>query len=121
MTKGLTLNLSEFSRRALERVALRGNGSTSSAVRMASLYYLSDRDSQRPVWRVPRFATGGEPGHSLTIELDDATWRALSDEAEEQGVTTEVLAVHAVFYFLADLDSGRLVGLLEEALENTDE
>jgi predicted DNA-binding ribbon-helix-helix protein len=121
MTKGVTLTLSDFSRSALERVALRGNGSTSSAVRMASLYYLSDRDSQRPVWRVPRFATGGEPGHSLTIELDDATWRALSDEAEEQGVTTEVLAVHAVFYFLADLDSGRLVGLLEEALENTDE
>jgi hypothetical protein len=29
--------------------------------------------------------------------------------------------MHAVFYFLADLESGRLVGLLEDALENAEE
>jgi hypothetical protein len=52
--------------------------------------------------------------------LDDATWRALAEEAQRQSVRAETLAVHAVLYFLADLDSGRLAGLLEDALEDAD-
>jgi len=44
----------------------------------------------------------------ISIELDDFGWDRLSDEAAHQGVTMEVLAAHAVLYYLADADSGRL-------------
>ena len=121
MTQQVTLNLNQFSHDALGRFAGRGNGSPSRAVRMASMYYLSQRESQRPAWGVPRFAPAANQDYALNIELDDATWKSLSDEAEAQGVSTEVLTMHAVLYFLADLDSGRLVGLLEDALESPDD
>ena len=46
------------------------------------------------------------------------TWGALSEEADRQGVATDVLAIHALLYYLADIDSGRVAALLEDALEN---
>jgi hypothetical protein len=56
-------------------------------------------------------------GSPLRVRLDDATWNALTAEARAQGVTVEELALHALMYFLADLDSGRAAGRLEGALE----
>jgi hypothetical protein len=116
MTKDVTLHLDEFGERALDRLTTHRKGSSPAALRTACLYYLADRESGRPAWRAPRLAP--EPLHGLTmyVQLDDATWDALSGEARHQGVTLEQLALHAVMYYLADLDSGRLAGLLEEAL-----
>ena len=87
---------------------------------MASIYYLNDRDSRRPAWLVPRVAADSQPSRDLQVELDDATWGALSEEADRQGVPTDLLAMHALLYFLADIDSGRVAALLEDALENSD-
>lgn len=84
------------------------------------MYYLADRETDRLAWRAPRFMDRSDASGSLTVELDDATWRAVSEEALRQGVATEALATHAVIYFLADLDSGRVAGLLEDALEAAD-
>jgi hypothetical protein len=121
MSKDVTLHLDEFGQRALARFARGRRGSAAAAVRTASLYYLADRDSERPAWRVPRFDKGKrEEQPTLRVRLDDDTWRALDEEAGRQGVTADALAVHAVLYFLADLDSGRLADLLEEALEDAD-
>jgi hypothetical protein len=47
-------------------------------------------------------------------------WLALSKEAAEQGVSTDTLTIHAVLYFLADVDSGRRIGLLESAIRDAD-
>jgi hypothetical protein len=121
MTKDVSLNLDEFSRHALERFARRGEESAAKAVRAASLYYLSDRDAHRPAWKVPDFALEEQPGHRLKVELDDQTWDALKDEAADQGVSVETLAVHAVMYFLADVDSGRVGAQLRDALDRTDQ
>jgi hypothetical protein len=121
MTKDVTLNLDEFSQRALERFARDGDGSAARAAQMASMYYLADRDSGRPAWRVPTFATASEQPRRLRVPFDESTWEALSREAESQRVSTEVLAVHAVLYFLADIDSGRLAGSLGDALDGIDE
>jgi hypothetical protein len=118
MSRDVSLHLDKFGQRALERFARGRDGSEAAAVRTASLYYLADRDSQRPSWRVPPFAAGEGTDATLRVRLDDETWRALDDEAGRQGVTPDVLAVHAVMYFLADLDSGRLADLLEGALED---
>ena len=120
MTRDVTLNLDEFGRQALSRFAQSDNGSLAKAAEMASLYYLGDRDSGRPAWRVPRFSAAPDPSQGFQVEFDDATWEALSREAEAQNVSPETLAVHAVLYLLADVDSGRLAGSLAEALDAID-
>ena len=56
MTKSMTLQLDNFGRQALSQFAEEHRDSASAVVRTASLYYLADRDSGRPAWRVPRFA-----------------------------------------------------------------
>jgi predicted DNA-binding ribbon-helix-helix protein len=117
MTRDVTLHLDEFGQRAFKRLTPLRNGSAAAAVRTACLYYLADRESERSAWRTPRFAPAPPPGSALQIALDDTTWDALAEEAQNQGVTVEQLVLHAVMYFLADLDSGRLAGRLEEALE----
>ena len=121
MTRDVTLHLDEFGQRALKRFARGRPGSAAAAVRTAALYYLADREAGRPGWRVPAFVTSSAQGPALRVSVDDQTWRALAQEASRQGVETETLAVHAVLYFLADVDSGRLAGLLEQALDDGDE
>jgi hypothetical protein len=120
MTKDVTLHLDEFGQRALERLTTPDTGSAGAAVRTACLYYLADRDSGRKAWRASSIGADPPVGSTLHIELDDATWGALAEEAYQQGVTVERLAMHAVLYYLADLDSGRMAGLLEEALDESE-
>ena len=120
MTKDLTLKLDDFGRQALQRFSRRGQGSAAKAVRTASLYYLAEREAHRPAWKVPRFAAAAKPGQSVTVELDDETWTALRDEAASQGVAVETLTLHAVMYFLADIDSGRIAVQLDDALDRAD-
>jgi hypothetical protein len=44
----------------------------------------------------------------VRVPLDDFGAHALREEAARQGVPVEQLAAHAVSYYLADLDSGRI-------------
>jgi hypothetical protein len=104
----------------LESFAQRGGGSSGKALRTALMYYLADREAERSAWLVPSFAAGPHVDPSITVELDETTWRAVAEEAVRQGVTTETLAVHALIYFLADFDSGRVAELLGDGLEATD-
>lgn len=120
MTKDLTLSLDDFSRQALERLTDTTGGSPSRAVRIACFYYLSERDSERFGWRVPRLGPSGTRDYRVNVKLEGALCRALAKEAAEQGVSTEDLAIYAVLYFLADVDSGRRIGLLERALRDAD-
>jgi hypothetical protein len=118
MTRDVTLQVDDFGQHALERFTRHSEGSMANAVRMASIYYLNDRDSRRPAWRVPHLAGESQPSQRLRIELDEATWAALSVEADRQGVPTDLLALHALLYYLADIDSGRVAAMIEDALEN---
>jgi predicted DNA-binding ribbon-helix-helix protein len=120
MTKGLTLNLDSFSRQVLERLAGGTGGSPSRAVRISCIYYLSERHSERLAWRVPRLAPAGTGEYRVNVKLEGALWSALAKEAAEQDVSTEDLAIHAVLYFVADVDSGRQIGLLERAIRDAD-
>ena len=119
MTRNVTLHLDEFGQESLDRLMHEGDGSPTAAFRSAALYYLADRDSGRPAWRAPRFRSQKEPsGQGLRVVFDDDTWAALQEEAGRQNVGTEELAVHALLYFLADFDSGRLGDILEKALKH---
>jgi hypothetical protein len=108
MTKSMTLRLDSFGQQALSEFAEEQHDSASAVVRTASLYYLADRDSGRAAWRVPRFGRDQPSGGVLDIDLDDATFAALRQEADGQGVDPSRLAEHALLYYLADLDGGRL-------------
>ena len=108
MTKSMTLCLDSFGQQALSQFADEHRDSASAVVRTASLYYLADRDSGRPAWRVPRFMRDASSGDSFDIDLDDDTFAALRHEAASQGVDPPRLAEHALLYYLADLDGGRL-------------
>jgi hypothetical protein len=123
MTKSMTLRLDQFGRQALADFAEERHDSAGVVVRTASLYYLADRHSGRAAWRVPRFLRSRpeEFGTDVPVDVDDETWNALADEARRQGVATERLAEHALLYFFADLDQGRLAerlgGAVREGME----
>jgi hypothetical protein len=55
---------------------------------------------------------GGRPAsgsrQSLTVTLGAFGWRAIEEQAAELGVSAEELARHALLYYLADRDSGRI-------------
>jgi hypothetical protein len=115
VTRSVTLHLEEFLQDALHGYATQQHDSPASVVRLAALYWLADRESARPSWRAPRFRRGAPAGgETVQVGLDEDTWQALEDEGRRQGVDAGVLAEHAVLYFLADLDSGRLASRLEE-------
>jgi cobalamin biosynthesis protein CbiG len=109
MTKSMMLRLDSFGRQALTDFTEERHDSAGAALRTASLYYLADRDSGRPAWQVPKFLhSSPETGTELKIDVDDETWAALDRAAREQGIDPERLAEHALLYYLADLDGGKL-------------
>jgi predicted transcriptional regulator len=120
MTKPLTFQLDDFGCEALDEFAHRTRDSRSSAVRTASLYYLADREEGRAAWLVARAAAFSGDGSAVTVDLDGETWRALHEEAERQEVSAGDLTRHAVLYFLADVDSGRVGRRLEGTLDAGD-
>jgi predicted transcriptional regulator len=119
--KALKFQLDDFGRDALKQFARQRRDSHSAAVRTASLYYLADREEGRPAWPVVRYATDPANSSGVTVRLDDETWRALQEEAERQDVSAADLIRHAVLYFLADVDSGRVTARLERALGDGDQ
>jgi hypothetical protein len=106
----VTLSLEEFGASTLEAEADRYSVSTTRLAQQAVRYYLSDRDSGRMALRVPRLSheRARQPALELTLDLDSNSWNELRQEAERQEVSLERLLEHAIIYFLADLDAGRV-------------
>jgi hypothetical protein len=117
MTKSMTLRLDRFGQRALSEFVQEHRDSASAVVRTASLYYLADRDSGRPAWRVPRFRRDPPDVDGVDVDLDDKTFAALRQEARGQGVEPARVAEHALLYYLADLDGGRLAERIGGAVD----
>ena len=113
----LLLSLEEFGASTLEAEAERFLVSPAELGGYAVRYYLSDRTSERMAWKVPSLPrdTGPQPALELKLDLNPDTWRDLDKEAERQEVSVERLLTHAIIYFLADLDAGRVeLRMLEE-------
>jgi hypothetical protein len=105
--RSTTLRLDAFGKEAIEQYA-ESNGMSPSAVAGAAVRrYLADRGSGRTSWKVPRFLRDEQsrrsPTAELEIDLDEATWTALEEEAGRQGVSPSLLLQHAMMYHLADL------------------
>ena len=86
-------------------------------------YYLTDRDSGRVGWSYPSFLgeDGAGPERRLTLTVEDAIWREFTLEAARQDVSPDQLLQHAVLYFLADRDTGRLTQRILEDLGREEE
>ena len=110
LQRSLTLSLEEFGASTLEGEAERYSVSPAELGRHAVRYYLSDRDSGRMALRVPRLSEdpSRKPALELRLDLDPHDWLELEEEAERQQVSVERLLEHAIVYFLADLDAGRV-------------
>lgn len=104
--------------------ALRGTAGESASLeavtRQALYYYLASRDDERPGWRYPRFLRdAGDPDVSdvvLALRVDDAAWARFAAEADAQQVSPELLLRHAVLYFAADVEAGRVARRLLDEL-----
>ena len=107
----LALPLGDFSVEAL-RGAAGGSPTLDGVTRQALYYYLADRDGGRAAWPYPRFMKGdgaADAGEvTVAIEVDDDAWEAFAREAAEQQVSPERLLGHAVLYFAADVEAGRV-------------
>lgn len=94
-----------------------GGPPPAAAVDQAVRCYLGDRDRGGVGWACPTFlpedANGGGP-EPLSITLEDSLWAALEQEAETQGVSSERLLEHAILYFAAELDAGRITRRIGE-------
>jgi hypothetical protein len=114
--RAVTLAFDEFARASLEEQAGSDGLRTDDLVRMAVTYYLGDLSAGRFVRRVPRFAAHAAPVRRLEVrvELPAGDWKALDGEAIRQAVPVARLIEHAVIYYLADLESGRVAARIVE-------
>jgi hypothetical protein len=121
MHREVPLRLDQFGRTALEEQARRHRGSVDELVRTAVIYYLSDLESERAAARVPGLgrARRGEPSPlRVELSLEEAQWLALEAEARRQFVSLAQLIQHAAFYYLADLEAGRVAAQVFERSQN---
>jgi hypothetical protein len=109
MAQTLTLRLAPFEFEALEGYRSSQRVTAVRVIRTAVMYYLRERDSDRAAWRMPQRGFEEPDGvTALGVEVGEETRRALVEEAAAQGVESETLARHALLFFLADVDSGRV-------------
>jgi hypothetical protein len=112
----VTLRLDQFGPEALEDYLRGTGGSLADAFEASVSYYLGDSDSGRLAWRVRRHRDRMDPSEPLEIELSEDLLGDLRRESRRQRVTPDLLAVHALMYYLADLDSGRAAARVGEAV-----
>jgi hypothetical protein len=112
----VTLRLDRFGQDALEDYVRGTGGSHAAALHTAVRYYLDDSDSGRPAWRVPQLARKAVFSGALEIELPEDLRAELEREARRQDVPADLLATHALMYFLSDLGTGRAAARLGDAM-----
>jgi hypothetical protein len=112
----VTLRLDRFGQDALEEYVRGTGGSHAAALHTAVRYYLDDWESGRPAWRVPRLARNAVSRSTLEIDLPDDLHEELERESRRQDVPADLLATHALMYFLSDLHTGRAAARLGDAM-----
>ncbi len=122
MKKSVGVQLSELSLKALETVGGGVRDDLAANLETAVRVYLGDSGSDKPGWPFPEALRGAGPGDvELELSFDVELWRALSEEAVEQGVSVSRLAGHAALYCAAELDAGRITQRILEAAQAEDD
>jgi hypothetical protein len=97
--------LGTFARSGIE---VRFGSDAKAGIEAALRHYTRRLKSSRPPLAVPSFARDCPPaddGGLFDLVLGQETEEAMTDAAREQGVSTDLLAGHAVLVYLADLDT----------------
>lgn len=123
MKRNAVVSIGGFARRALAGENGDSFEHVSSRAERAVRAYLGDKGEERPGWKVPAFAQSAEPAEQaeLRISLDEDLWAAVESEAAAQGVSVDQLIGHAVLYFAADLDAGRITQRIVEGFDHLDD
>jgi len=98
---------------------LGGEGEDISAgLERAIRVYLGDSGTSNPGWPYPT-ALGVVKVREVELEprLDEGVWTALEEEAAAQEVSASQLAGHAVLYYAAELDAGRVTQRILDDIE----
>ena len=101
-----------------------GNQDLDASLRMenALLYYLGDREGEKPAWPYPEFLRGSETRTEVEVDVEVRSdlWEDFEGEATRQGVRVEQLAEHAAFYFAAEVDAGHVTQRILDDLGSGD-
>jgi hypothetical protein len=116
MMKSVIVRLDRFGQEALEEHVRATGESEADALDVAVRYYLGDADSGRMAWKAPRKLIGADPAEEIELELGDDLHEQLRQESRRQHVSPDLLAMHALMYYLADFDSGRATARLGDAM-----
>ena len=116
MMTSVNVRLDRFGQEALDEYMRATGVSEAGAFDVAVRYYLGDADSGRVSWKVPRKTTQAAPADEIELQLEDGLHAELRRESRRQQVTPDLLAMHALMYYLADLDSGRAAARLGDAI-----
>ena len=110
MKRAITVTVGALASKILAvELVTRGSSSSASAER-AIRCYLNDKESPGPGWSYPPFLRGRKPvqGTKMELNLDAGLWRSLFSEALSQEVSAPQLLEHAVLYFAAEENAGRV-------------
>jgi hypothetical protein len=116
----VTVKLGAFASKTLAAEAMNGGEPSSASVERAIRCYLNDRGgSAGPGWPFPAFLRGREPVEAveLRLEIEEDLWASLEDEASSQGVSVQQMLDHAVLYFAAEVNAGRVTERILDDLE----
>jgi hypothetical protein len=116
MMKSVNVRLDRFGQEALDEHIRATGESEADALDVAVRYYLGDANSGRVAWKVPRKTSRPDPADEIELELEDDLHAELRQESRRQHVSPDLLALHALMYYLADLDSGRAAARLGDAI-----
>jgi hypothetical protein len=119
-TRIVTVRLSEFARKALFGEREQGSERVETRVVRAIRCYLKDKGKGGPGWAYPGFLRQKAPSEGVELELsiEDSLWASLEQEAKSQSISVRQMLEHAVLYFAAEVNAGRLT---ERILDDFDE
>lgn len=117
-TRIVTFRLSEFAREALSGER-EGGERVATQVARAIRCYLKDKATGGPGWAYPAFLRGKAPseGPEMELSIEDSLWSSLEREAKSQNVSVQQMVEHAVLYFAAEINAGRVT---ERILDDLD-
>jgi hypothetical protein len=118
--------LGSLAAEVLNRNSETGNGGETASEELlrAIRLYLRDKAGGGPAWAYPRFLDGDRASNGaveVELSLDERLWHSFEGEAGAQAIAPEQLLEHAIFYYAAELDAGRVTArILAELVAEDD-
>lgn len=115
----MKVKLGSFASKTLAAEAMNGGEPSAVGVERAIQCYLGDKGSAGSGWPFPAFLRGREPVEPVEfqLEIEEHLWGSLESEASNQGVSVQQMLDHAVLYFAAEVNAGRVTERIIDDIE----